>query len=406
MKLCIVSLKKFFYSDKTYWTYGGFGEYVKSLYPYFDKINLCVPVTTDMMPGAYKMNHPKLSFTHIPYYQNELELLLRWPIIFWSIRDSIKKSDIVNPRIPDMTGVAGWLWAKYYNKPHFVSVVSDMHSFLSAPNNTKTKGIVKIGLYTWLRLYLLFEKKIFQESLCFPQGRRLFNRYPLAAASYEWLSSSVYDEDIADNPSFNKNNNCIKILHVGRITRAKGHIHLLEMIPILKEILPGKRIELRCIGKKDKHLLSHLQHKAEELGISQDIRWIGNVRHGKELWNYYDNADIFVFSSIWEGTPKVLLEAMARGLPVVSTNVGGIPSLIKHKTRGLLVPPQNPNVLAHKVAKMLMDDNLRKKCIKNGLEFAKNHTVEAQTQYMLYIFNTVYPNNIIPGLPDDKNISE
>jgi len=402
MKICIVSLKKFIYSDKTYWTYGGFGEYVKSLYPYFDKIHLCVPVSTNMMPGAYKMDHPKLSFTHLPYYQNELELLFRWPIIFWAIRNSIRSSDIINPRIPDMTGVAGWLWTKYYKKPHFVSVVSDMRGFLSTPNNTKTKGIVRQGLYTWLRLYLLFEKKIFKKSLCFPQGRALYNRYPLAPESYEWISSSVYDKDIVNNKPLSNNNDksCINMLHVGRITRAKGHTYLLEMIPFLKKLLPEKSIQLKCIGKTDGSLISILQQKSEKLGILKNISWIGNVKHGKELWNCYDSADVFVFSSIWEGTPKVLLEAMARGVPVVSSNVGGIPSLIEHNIRGLLVPPQNPKALASEIARMMTDDNLRKRCIKNGLEFAKKHTVEAQAMFMLQKFNDIYPDSIISNVSD------
>jgi len=389
MKLCIVSLKKFFYKNGIYWTYGGFGEYVKSFYPYFNKIHLCVPISTDVIPGSYKMNHPKLSFTHLPYYQNELELLLRWPLILCTIKAAVRDSDIINPRIPDMTGVAGWLWACHYKKPHFISIQSDVRNFLEAPNNTRTKGIVKFGLYTWLRTYLMFERKIFQKSLCFPQGRLLFERYPSAFASYEWISSSIHDQDIVKQSSFS-DNSIIKLLHVGRVTRAKGHKYLLQTISYLKTLLPDRQIKLQCIGKMEHTLKDALLHLEKQLGLENEIDWIGNIMHGKQLWSYYDNADIFVFSSIWEGTPKVLIEAMARGLPIVSTNVGGIPSIVKHNYNGLLVFPQRPEELANEIKKLILNKGLRQRCINNGLKFAKKHTIEAQTWFIIQKLKETY----------------
>jgi len=391
MKLCIISLKKFFYTDGKYWTYGGFGDYVKSFFPYFEQIHLCVPVSKTIIPGVYEMNHPKLSFTHLPFYRNELELLLRWPLILYKMKEAVRDSDIINPRIPDMVGVAGWLWSIYYNKTHFVSVQSDVSNFLDAPNNTRTKGIVKFGLYTWLRFYLIFEKMIFKKSLCFPQGRLLFNRYPDAPKSFEWISSSLHEKDIVKvPPSSSYENDEIKILHVGRVTIAKGHKYLLKMISYLKTLIPDKRFILQCVGSMDFTLKKVLFNQVEMLGLQENVLWVGNIKHGKELRRYYDMADIFVFSSIWEGTPKVLIEAMARGLPVVSTNVGGIPSIIENNVNGLLVPPQNPEALANEVAKMIHNKDLRQQCILNGLEFAKKHTVEAQTQFMLEKIHQIY----------------
>jgi len=390
MKLCIVSLKKFFIKDGTYWTYGGFGDYVKSFFPYFEKVHLCVPVSTDIIPGTYEMKHPKLTFTHLPFYKNEFELLLRWPLILHAVKNDVRDSDIINPRIPDMTGVAGWLWAQYYNKPHFVSVLSDIHNFLETPDNTRTKGVIKYGLYSWLRFYLLFENKIFQKSLCFPQGQLLFNRYPLAPASYRWISSSVYDNDIINASPLSCEKKTIRLLHVGRVTRAKGHKYLVQMIPFLKTLIPNRRIVLICIGAIDPAIRTELFKQIDQAGLENEIFFIGNIKHGNQLWQYYDKSDIFVFSSLWEGTPKVLIEAMARGLPVVSTNVGGIPGMIEHNVNGLLTPPQNPEAFAREVARLVLDKNLRQRCIHNGLKFAKNHTIEAQTRFIMEKIHNVY----------------
>jgi len=394
MKLCIISLKKFFLKDGMYWTYGGFGDYVKSFYPYFNKVHLCVPVSKEILPGSYQMNDPKLSFTHLPFYRNELELLIHWPLILYTVKKAVRNADIINPRIPDMTGVAGWLWAKYYKKPHFVSIQSDVRNFLDAPNNTRTKGVVKHGLYTWLRLYLIFEKLIFKNSLCFPQGRLLFDRYPMAPSSYEWISSSIHEKDIAKISTSNILSSCenneIKLLHVGRISRAKGHKYLLRMLPFLKILVPDKRFILQCVGSMDYTLEKELLDLVDFLELKQNVIWVGNIKHGEKLWHYYDMADIFVFSSIWEGTPKVLMEAMARGLPVVSTNVGGITAIVKHNFNGLLAPAQSPEFLANEVANMINNKTLRQQCIVNGLEFAKKHTVEAQTRFIIEKFNKMY----------------
>ncbi|WP_421864788.1 glycosyltransferase [Motiliproteus sp.] len=388
MKLSIVSQKKFCFYDGRYWTYGGFGEYVNSFTPYFDEINLCVPVTDKELPGMYPMEHPKLTFTHLPSYDNELQLLCKWPLVFFKMRRAISDSDVVNPRIPDMTGVSGCFWSYFYKKPHFVSMQSDWLAFLKAPGNTKTKGVIKKGLYGWIKLYLWFESYITKYSLCFPQGRELYNRYSDRPAVYEWASSSIHADDVVSFKEFplNKEDAPLYLLHVGRITRAKGHCFLIKALYELNFLISPRKVFLTCIGKQDPALLGELKDLAESLKVNDQINWIDTVEHGHELWSYFDRSDVFVFSSIWEGTPKVLVEAMARGLPIVSSDVGGIKSLIQHEKTGLLVPPQKPRILAAAISRMIEDNCLRTSCIKSGLAFAKMHTVETQTHFMLQKF--------------------
>ena len=393
MKLCIISLKKFFLNNGCYFTYGGFGDYVKSFLPYFDEIHLCVPVSRIHMPGVYPMDHPKFVFTNLPFYRNELELVLKWPAIFWSMKNAVKNADVVNPRIPDMTGVAGWLWCMAFGKPHFVSVQSDMHGFMESPNNTNTRGLVREGLYAWIRFYLLFERMIFRKSLCFPQGSLLRSRYPSAAAAYEWISSSIHQGDIIEPFESEKcKRKIVNLLHVGRVTKSKGHIYLIRTLACLKELMPERSFQLRCVGKVDKQSLAMLQDEAERVGVDRQISWIGNIEHGEALWGFFDSADIFVLSSIWEGTPKVLLEAMARCVPVVSTDVGGVPTLVDDGARGLLVPPHDPEAMARAIARMITDDSLRNRCIKNGNRFARQYIVEAQARFIIEKLVEYYPS--------------
>jgi glycosyltransferase involved in cell wall biosynthesis len=397
MRLCIISLKKFCFKDGAYWTYGGFGEYVNSLLPYFDEIHLCVPVTKKSISGMYPMNNPKLTVTELPYYRNELELLLKLPVIAWKMGKGIKLSDITNPRIPDMTGVFGWIWSTLYQKPHFVSVVSDVHAFLDAPNNTKTKGIIKWGLYSWFRLFLIFQRIIFHRSLCFPQGSLLASRYPKALSSFEWVSTSIHENDIVKETYDKCQKEELHLLHVGRVTRAKGHVYLLRMLPILKKMLPGKKVVLDVVGKDEGPISDALHIEMRNLHLNEtDVIWHGNVEHGTNLWSFFDSADIFVFPSIWEGTPKVLLEAMARGLPIVSSDVGGIPTLVSNEVTGLLVESQNPKALAEAVKRFVDDKKLRNNCIQTALEVAKKHTLSSQTKFIIEKLNCHYSHINIP----------
>ena len=79
--------------------------------------------------------------------------------------------------------------------------------------------------------------------------------------------------------------------------------------------------------------------------------------------------------SLSEGTPRVLVEARARSLPVVATNVGGIPSSVTDGEDGLLVPPRDPAAIARGISRIVGDEDLRTQLIRNGLERVKACTV-------------------------------
>jgi glycosyltransferase involved in cell wall biosynthesis len=78
--------------------------------------------------------------------------------------------------------------------------------------------------------------------------------------------------------------------------------------------------------------------------------------------------------SVSEGLGRVVLEAMARGVPVVATAVGGIPDLVRHEETGLLVPPRDPVALATSIRRLMQDGALRRKLIAGGYAVAQEHT--------------------------------
>ena len=87
----------------------------------------------------------------------------------------------------------------------------------------------------------------------------------------------------------------------------------------------------------------HLVHLTHELSLDEVILFLGDRKDVYELLNA---SDVFVLSSLWEGIPNALLEAMTVGLPSVSTRVGGVPEIVKDGHSGVLVDPQDPESLA------------------------------------------------------------
>jgi glycosyltransferase involved in cell wall biosynthesis len=386
MKLYIVSLKRFFIKNNKVHTYGGFGEYVKMFLDDFDEIHLCVPLSPYEIEGGYEMEHPKIHYHFLPNYKNELWLMIKSPVIFLYLLFYLPKSDVINPRIPDMTGVYGWLIGKLFRRPMFVSIQSDITLLLENENSTKLKGIMKKGLFAWMRFYMFFEKIIMKNSLAFPQGQRLVEKYSKTnPKAIPWISTALYDKDIVLNLSLSKlkDKEKIVLLNVGRLTRAKNQITLIESLNILHKI-GYKNVYLRIVGKMDENIYNELKDAIKLYNLEEYVEFVPPVNHGKDLWKIFDDADIFVLSSIWEGTPKVLLEALGRSLPIVSTNVGGIPTVIKDKYNGLLCGKNDSKAFSKNIEKLInMDQESLNEFIKNGHSEVSKYTISAQKKVLI-----------------------
>jgi glycosyltransferase involved in cell wall biosynthesis len=129
--------------------------------------------------------------------------------------------------------------------------------------------------------------------------------------------------------------------------------------------------------------------EAEKAGIERDaaangaaLRLLGAIPLD-QLLSRYKEYDAFILpTGPGEGVPRVLLEAMAAGLPIVTTRVAGIPSLIAHDVNGLLVEPAASS-LAATIERLIEDPTLRRRLIANGYNTARAFTLEAQAERMM-----------------------
>jgi glycosyltransferase involved in cell wall biosynthesis len=139
---------------------------------------------------------------------------------------------------------------------------------------------------------------------------------------------------------------------------------------------------------------------AATLALQEHVIFIDEVPQ-EELVAFYSMADIFVLPSIvnengeTEGLGVVLLEAMACGLPVIASNVGGIPDIIKDGETGLLVRQKDARSLSDQIIRLLSDDNLRKEVLINGQNLIKaEFSWEIVTDKFIEIYREVLRRNV------------
>jgi glycosyltransferase involved in cell wall biosynthesis len=148
---------------------------------------------------------------------------------------------------------------------------------------------------------------------------------------------------------------------VGRMVDAKDYSTLLRAFKLNCDIREDCRLVLVGDGPE----LDKLQQLARDLDIKSRVEFPG---WQSDIGSWLDKIDVFVLSSIREGLPVALLEAMAKGLPVVATSVGGIPEVLSDGEDGILVQPGTPDRLAEAIASLLDNENLRARLGKNARE--------------------------------------
>ncbi|WEN15378.1 TIGR03088 family PEP-CTERM/XrtA system glycosyltransferase [Rhodanobacter sp. AS-Z3] len=148
----------------------------------------------------------------------------------------------------------------------------------------------------------------------------------------------------------------VLIAHVARLDKVKDQAGLITAFKYLREEAgyPSCRLIIAGAGPQREAL----ERQIVELGLVDAVRLLGNRNDVAEL---LAESDVFVLSSIAEGMPVTLMEAMAAGLPVVATKVGGIASVVEDQVTGTLVPASDPRALAAAMSTYVADATLRRR---------------------------------------------
>ncbi len=176
-----------------------------------------------------------------------------------------------------------------------------------------------------------------------------------------------------------------KILWIGRFSREKGVRYLIEATCILKKQY-SEDLKLILVGHgADENILKNL---VNQLNLKQNVVFTGKVQNCDVAF-YMKDSDVFVLPSLTEGFPNVLLEALAAGLPVVATNVCGVPEIIIDRENGLLVQPKDSQEIADRIREILEDKELRNKISRNNKKRATTYDLNTCIDMLEGVYRTL-----------------
>lgn len=174
--------------------------------------------------------------------------------------------------------------------------------------------------------------------------------------------------------------NTKKIIHVGRFSEEKNHSGLLE---VFKDLLKSNpKAKLYLIG--DGHLFGQIKNLVRNLKLNDNVVFLGKKDY---VYSHLHDSDVFVLPSKYEGMPMSLLEAMATGLPVVCSPVGGIPDMIDDGVNGFL--PKNKAQMVKILNDIINDKKMCEKIGKSAIEKSKDYSSKKMAKSYLSLYKDV-----------------
>jgi glycosyltransferase involved in cell wall biosynthesis len=178
-----------------------------------------------------------------------------------------------------------------------------------------------------------------------------------------------YDYSIGDT---------IKLLHIGRFSEEKNHKGLIDAFKIFHSFKPNSVLELIGNGNTFEEIKKYV--------VDQDLEGaVSFLGMQTNVYQYINAADIFILPSLYEGIPMTLIEAMGTGIPIVATNVGGIPNMLSNNESALLTSVDSQEI-ADSLIRLSEDVRLRKKIGQNALERSQEFSSREMARQYIKIY--------------------
>lgn len=259
----------------------------------------------------------------------------------------------------------------------------------SSTHGNPNKRLTKLNCYLWLAYFLMKKSKAYAIAVSKETYDRHLRERKISTERMTVIHNGI---GIEENQSCNselvkrdlgvKDNDFIVGI-VGRIDDNKGHIYFIRAAQsILKS---RKDVHFLIVGNGP--MENELKAFCRENDLEEHIHFLG---FQDNILAYLSLMDILVIASSSEGIPYTLLESMAKGIPVIATNVGGIPEVIQNGVSGLLVPPRDSGAMGACIMTLLYDEPLRKRLSGKGLEILNRHfSQESMVQSTLKFYQNI-----------------
>jgi glycosyltransferase involved in cell wall biosynthesis len=280
------------------------------------------------------------------------------------------KYQFINTHFVLPTGPLGFILGKIFKLNNIVSIHGgDIYDPSKKSSPHRSPSLTKVNNFL-----LTQAKKVVAESSDTKKNAEKYYIFdnkvftiPLAYEKFEFKKISRKELNLKDEK--------IYLISVGRMVKRKGYKYLVKTL----ERLP-KNVNTIILGEGPEK--ENLLKLAKKLKVENRLILPGFVSE-EEKFQYLDNADIYVLSSLHEGFGIVLQEAMQVGLPIVATNNGGQVDFVKEGKNGFLVKPENSKLIAEKIKEMIKNDNLKNKMSqKNKKEIDKFGIKEIAENYL------------------------
>ncbi|MBZ5661870.1 MAG: glycosyltransferase family 4 protein [Acidobacteriia bacterium] len=357
------------------------GKVADALAAQYDKVYMCTRVVEGPpdSPAELPLAAKNIELIPQPFWRTSAGSLPHFFGIARAYLRTCRRSDVLFVRgMCPYIGVL-YLCALMFRRPICHWIVGDPVALLQTSTR---KGRLR-DTFAWL--YALQDRAVSRVGRWMTGGAFICNGRELARAyasprTIATVSSTVEESDFS--PRFDTcQGPSVRILFVGYIRPEKGIEYLLDAVSQLRHDGPW---ELEIVGPDQ---FPDYRRKLDGIvtarKIQNRVRWIGYVPFGEPLFDRMRAADLFVLPTLSEGTPHVLVEARACGLPCISTTVGGVPTTVTHGIDALLVPPKDSRALARAMQRVIRDADLRRALIRNGLASARLQTLGYFTEIVL-----------------------
>jgi glycosyltransferase involved in cell wall biosynthesis len=354
-------------SDGNLWTpNASLGYHLWSRYlDVYDEVNLLVRAKFDSRPpsGWNMATGPGIKAIPIPYFVGPWEFIKNYRNVRGAIQQALINSEAIHLRLACTVGTEVWRLLPP-GRPFGVEVVAD-------PYDVFAPGSVKHPLrpaFRWLFTRELKEQCDGATGALYVTKQALQRRYP--CPNYTVGASDVCLPEhalVSQARTINPNNSSLKLVFVGTMAQLyKAPDVLINAFGICVK----EGLDLRLVMVGDGKYRTELEAQAVALGVREQIDFRGQLSSSDEVRAELDRADLFVLPSYQEGLPRAMVEAMARALPCIGSNVGGIPELISSED---MVQPGDVSALAQKIREVVTDSKRMAKMSVRNLENARGY---------------------------------
>jgi glycosyltransferase involved in cell wall biosynthesis len=366
MRLTVFSYKVCWPSASSptgYATDGGFPFQMQALSELFDATRLVVPCSsTTTRDGGMSLTGRNLSIRPLTNPAGS-GLLRKAALLFWLVRNTpllireVHRADVVHAPIPGDIGTIGMLLALLWRKPLFVRYCG----------NWLVQRTTAEYFWRWFMQRFAAGRNVMLATGGAPEPPSRHN------PNVRWIfSTSLPQQELTacskrrDLPA----SKCARLIIVCRQERGKGIETVIESLPLVLKTFPGATLDVVGDGAE----LSNFKLLAVAHKVGGQVTFHGKVDHAKVL-RLLQQADLFCYPTASEGFPKAVLEALACGLPVVTTRVSVLPKLIETGS-GLLLEEVTPEAVALAVVDCLSDAERYRRMSARALETASQYSLE------------------------------